>query len=260
MENIRKVIIDAGHGGSDPGAVYNGRKEKDDVLQLAFDLGNALERRGIQVEYTRVTDVYDSPEEKAAMGNESGADYFVSIHRNAMPSPNSASGIENLVFKNSGIPGLLGKNIGEALASAGWTDLGVKERPGLVVLRSTKMPAVLIEAGFIDSDRDNAFFDANMAATADAIADGILRTFEQQEQMNAGEQPGFYMVQTGVFRTRELADRQLERLKSQGYPGFLVAKNGLFYVRAGAFRELDNAIRMEQELRRKGYNTVLIRT
>lgn len=157
MENIRKVIIDAGHGGSDPGAVYNGRKEKDDVLQLVFDLGNALERRGIQVEYTRVTDVYDSPEEKAAMGNESGADYFVSIHRNAMPSPNSASGIENLVFKNSGIPGLLGKNIGEALASAGWTDLGVKERPGLVVLRSTKMPAVLIEAGFIDSDRDNAF-------------------------------------------------------------------------------------------------------
>lgn len=46
--------------------------------------------------------------------------------------------------------------------------------------------------------------------------------------MNAGEQPGFYMVQTGVFRTRELADRQLERLKSQGYPGFLVAKTDCF--------------------------------
>ena len=52
------VIIDPGHGGSDPGAVYGNRREKDDTLALSYDIGNALERRGVRVEYTRVGDVY----------------------------------------------------------------------------------------------------------------------------------------------------------------------------------------------------------
>ena len=86
-----KVIIDAGHGGVEPGAVFEGRKEKNDTLQLAFDLGSALERRGIQVAYTRVNDVYDSPYEKAAIANRSDADFFISLHRNAMPVPCTAS-------------------------------------------------------------------------------------------------------------------------------------------------------------------------
>lgn len=258
----RKVIIDAGHGGPEPGAVYNGRKEKDDNLQLAFDVGNALERRGIQVVYTRVNDVYDSPYEKAAMGNQSGADFFLSLHRNAMPVPGTGSGIESLVYSDQGTAGLLARNINEQLASVGWTDLGVKERPGLVVLRKTSMPAVLVEAGFIDNEKDNAFFDANMAATADAIADGILRTFEELErqQPEGGEQPGFYMVQTGIYRLRSNAEAELNALQAQGFPAFITAKNGLYYVRAGAFRELDNAVRMEQSLRNLGYNTLITRS
>lgn len=262
MAERRKVIIDAGHGGSDPGAVYNGRQEKDDTLQLAYDLGNALERRGVEVVYTRVSDVYDSPYEKAEIGNNSDADYFVSIHRNAMPVPNTASGVESLVYADTGIPALLGRNINAELEKVGWTDLGVKERPGLVVLRRTRMPAVLIEAGFIDNDRDNAFFDRNLAATADAIADGIVKTFEEQEKKEAetGEEPGFYMVQTGIFRVRDLAEQELSMLKSQGYPAFLVAKDGLYYVRAGAFKNLENAVQMEQDLRRRGYNTLLIKS
>ena len=138
MAENRKVIIDAGHGGQEPGAVYEGRQEKEDALQLAFDVGNALERRGISVSYTRVSDVYDSPYEKAAMANASDADIFLSIHRNAMPVPGTASGVENMVYEDSGTAGALGRNIGEALAEAGWTDLGVKERPGLFRFRLRK--------------------------------------------------------------------------------------------------------------------------
>ena len=258
----RKVIIDAGHGGAEPGAVYEGRKEKDDALQLAYDLENALERRGIQVEYTRVSDVYDSPYEKAAIANRSDADLFLSLHRNAMPVPGTASGIESLVYSDEGTAGLLARNINRELASVGWTDLGVIDRPGLVVLRRTRMPAVLVEAGFIDNPQDNAFFDANLAATADAIADGVLRTFEELEQQPAvsGEQPGFYMVQTGIYRRRENAEEELRELEEQGIPGFLVAKDGLYYVRAGAFRELSNAVERERLLRQLGFNTVIVRT
>lgn len=258
----RKVIIDAGHGGVEPGAVYQGRKEKDDTLQLAFDLGSALERRGIQVEYTRVNDVYDNPYEKAMIGNRSDADYFVSIHRNAMPVPETSSGVESLVFSTDGVAGELAANINSQLASVGWTDLGVKERPGLVVLRKTRLPAVLIEAGFIDNSNDNVFFDANLAATADAIADGILRTFEAQEreQELSGEIPGFYSVQTGIFRRREYAEEELQELMEAGFPGFMVAKNGLFYVRSGAFKQQENAMERERQLRQKGFDTWIIRT
>ncbi len=81
---MARIVIDAGHGGVEPGSIYEGRREKDDNLRLALAVGDILEKNGIEVVYTRTTDVYDSPLEKAEIGNQSGADFFVSIHRNAM--------------------------------------------------------------------------------------------------------------------------------------------------------------------------------
>jgi len=255
------VIIDPGHGGSDPGAVYENRREKDDTLALAYDIGNALERRGIRVEYTRVGDVYNSPYEKAQIGNSSNADLFLSIHRNAMPVPGTASGTMSLIFGRGGDAEEFAENINKELAAAGWKDLGISERPNLVVLRDTALPAVLVEVGFIDNEMDNDFLDANMEKTADAIADGVVKTFEELKKQTSGEeQPGFYMVQTGIYRVRENAEREVDRLKAQGFPAFMTFKDGLYYVRAGAFRNMENAVRQEQELRRLGYPTLLIRT
>lgn len=68
-------MIDAGHGGADFGATYNGRQEKDDNLRLALAVGEILSENGIDVEYTRTTDVYQTPFEKATLGNQSGADF-----------------------------------------------------------------------------------------------------------------------------------------------------------------------------------------
>lgn len=258
----RKVIIDAGHGGAEPGAVYQGRQEKNDTLQLAYDLGNALERRGISVEYTRVSDVYDTPYEKAQIANASDADIFVSIHRNAMPVPATASGTATLVYSDQGVPAVLARNINAELSAVGWTDLGVIERPGLVVLRDTRMPAVLVEVGFIDNEKDNAFFDANLAATADAIADGILKTFEDLDNMpvDSGEGSGGYTVQIGVFRRRDFAENELRDLESMGFSSFLIERDGLYYVRSGTFRTLEQAIEHERQLRQRGYNTLIVRT
>lgn len=64
MAGVKTVILDAGHGGSDPGAVYMGRKEKDDALALTLAVGEQLTRDGIRVLYTRVNDVYDTPLER----------------------------------------------------------------------------------------------------------------------------------------------------------------------------------------------------
>lgn len=266
MAENRKVIIDAGHGGQEPGAVYEGRQEKEDALRLAFDVGNALERRGISVSYTRVSDVYDSPYEKAAMANASDADIFLSIHRNAMPVPGTASGVENLVYEDSGTAGALGRNIGEALAEAGWTDLGVKERPGLVVLRNTKIPAVLVEVGFINNEKDNEFLDANMAATADAIADGVLKTFrELDEAEKAGRpaeetgQPGGETSQPaeGTSRPAEGTSRPAVDANRPGGEtsrpaGEKNPSSDLYVVQTGVYRQRKNAEAELLELRELG--------
>ena len=72
MTDVKRVIIDAGHGGEEPGAMYDGRREKDDTLRLALAIGRILENNGVDVVYTRTTDVYDTPLEKARIANQSG--------------------------------------------------------------------------------------------------------------------------------------------------------------------------------------------
>ena len=97
------MILDAGHGGTtDPGAVYQGRQEKNDNLRMALAVGQILNDHGVDVGYTRVQDVYQSPLQKAQMANNWDADYFVSFHRNAMPVPGTASGTESLIFSKGG--------------------------------------------------------------------------------------------------------------------------------------------------------------
>lgn len=174
------IALDAGHGGANPGAVYNGRQEKDDALSLVFDIGGILEANGVDVYYTRTSDIYESPTQKAQEGNQVGADYFVSIHRNSSPYPNQYSGIESLVYNQYGRAAEMAYNINSELEDVGFINLGVNERPNLAVLNKTRMPAVLVEVGFINTDADNVLFDTKRAEIAQAIADGILRTLYPQ--------------------------------------------------------------------------------
>lgn len=174
------IMLDAGHGGRDPGAVYNGRQEKDDVLKLVLAIGEILQNSGIDVEYTRTTDIYETPFQKAMEANEAGVDFFISIHRNSSPLANQYMGVESLIYNLSGIKYEMAENINAQLETVGFRDLGVKARPNLVVLRRTKMPAILVEVGFINSDSDNALFDKNFGDIAQAIADGILDTLEEK--------------------------------------------------------------------------------
>ena len=190
------IMMDAGHGGRDPGAVYNGRQEKDDALALVLEVGEILQNNGINVEYTRTTDVYLSPFARATEANNSGADLFISIHRNSFPADNEVSGVESLVYSLLGLKLEIAEEINEQLEAVGFVNLGVKARPNLVVLRRTKMPAVLVEVGFVNSDTDNLLFDENFQTIAQAIADGILDTLETADVIDDNE----YHVQVGLYR------------------------------------------------------------
>lgn len=170
------VFLDAGHGGVNPGAVFEGRKESEDALNLVLAIGNILEENGINVVYSRTTDIYESPAQKAAEANASGADYFVSIHRNSSVYPEQYSGVETLVYKKGMRSEDLAVNINRELEQVGFINLGVSERPNLAVLRRTRMPAVLVEVGFINTARDNELLDTKFYEVANAIAEGIIQT------------------------------------------------------------------------------------
>lgn len=247
-------MLDAGHGGKDPGAVYNGRQEKDDALALTLAIGEILQERGVDVLYTRTTDVYESPYQKAMEANAAGVDFFVSIHRNSYPTDNAVSGVESLIYDRSGIKLEMAENINDQLESIGFVNLGIKERPGLVVLRRTKMPAVLVEVGFINSDTDNQIFDDNFDNIALAIAEGILETLGQ----SSGPDSSGYTVQVGSYRNPTNADRLVSELREQDFPVEIAEGDGLFRVMVGAYTTLEEAVEMERRLKRAGYQTLVI--
>lgn len=249
------VILDAGHGGYDNGAQYNGRKEKDDNLRLALAVGEILSRNGIPVSYTRQSDIYQSPSEKARIGNASGADYFVSFHRNSSPNPNQYTGVETLVYNDSGIKADMARNVNAQLENVGFTNLGVKERPDLTVLRRTNIPAILIEAGFINSDQDNQLFDASFQDIAQAIADGIMETIGRGQQAPSGT----YRVQIGLYRNFSNAQYALNEALAQGFDGDILYEAPYYAVQLGEFQTLDEATNLERELSQKGYDTLVVK-
>ncbi|MGC4018235.1 MAG: N-acetylmuramoyl-L-alanine amidase [Muricomes sp.] len=249
------IMLDAGHGGRDPGAIYKGRMEKDDNLRLVLALGEILKNNGVDVGFTRTTDVYQSPYEKAMEANNANSDFFISIHRNSFPTDNVVSGVESLVFDKEGTKLDLAENINSELASVGFENLGITARPNLVVLRRTQMPAVMVEVGFINSNTDNQIFDQNFDEIAQAIAKGIMDTLNADKPADSAQT---YTVQVGAFRNPTYANRFLNELLEQDFPAAIVDANGLLRVQVGEFKTLEGAADMERRLKSAGYPTIVV--
>ena len=240
------MMLDSGHGGSDPGAVYRGRREKDDTLRLTLAVGEILQENGIEVLYTRTTDVYLSPYERAVEANQAGVDFFLSIHRNSYPTDNEVMGVESLIYDLSGLKYQMAQEINEQLETVGFVDLGVKARPNLVVLKRTRMPAVLVEAGFINSDTDNKL---------------VLDTLENAGVLKEPETPveqTKYRIQVGLFRNRNNAARQQETLEDRGFPAYIDQWKQYYRVISGEYDMLDEAVAAQRRLKRAGFETLLI--
>ncbi len=257
-----KIIIDAGHGGYDNGASYQGRREKDDTLRLALALGDVLRGQGYDVEYTRTSDVYQSPVEKARIGNASGADYFISLHRNAAATPGQFNGVQTLVYDKSGIKNEMAENINSQLEEVGFNNINVEARPNLAVLRRTNMPSLLVEVGFIDSDVDNEILDANFERTVQAIADGIDQTiqnvaptFADNNDSNEKE----YQILVGIFRSFGSASYQKNRLENRGFDAEIFVEDELYQVRVGEFDTVEEALKTQKRLQDLGYATMIVR-
>lgn len=253
------VALDAGHGGYDGGAVYEGRREKDDNLALTLAVGEILQNAGVNVVFTRTEDVYDSPVRKAQIANESGADYFISFHRNSSPMDNQYSGVETLLYDESGIKAEMAEAINAELAEVGFRDLGLNIRRDLAVLRRTQMPALLVEVGFINTDADNALLDARFNDVAQAIANGVLQTVSGEIGTETGTpETEAYAVQVGLFRNPENADNLYRELVALGIPADITRSGSFYAVRAGRTESLNEAVALQQELQQLGYDTLVV--
>lgn len=168
-----RICFDYGHGGKDPGACYQGRKESNDVLSVGRELANYLRQRGVTVDETRISDLRVDLSERAQFEKKNKYDYFISFHRNAF-RPEVGTGAETYVYL-TGSPKAynLAQKIQITLAHIGFRDRGVK-RGNFYVLRNTRAPALLVELGFIDNTADNKLFDEKRAGIVKALGEAIL--------------------------------------------------------------------------------------
>ncbi|MBQ7120964.1 MAG: N-acetylmuramoyl-L-alanine amidase [Clostridia bacterium] len=182
LNDTVQVVIDAGHGGDDVGAQYNGRYEKDDNLAVALLVAEKLEEKGVEVAMTRDDDTFISLEKRCKIANRRQAELFVSLHRN---SADGAKGVEIWVSDDSPVKDIeLAENILKNLDEAGISqNRGVKagyaRGDGNYYVNShSNMPSCLVELGFINSEEDNSLFDKNLDAYAQAIADAVILSLE----------------------------------------------------------------------------------
>lgn len=168
-----KWLFDAGHGGNDSGACYNGRKESNDVLRLTKRVGEILSTNDESVNYTRLADTTVSLSQRSSIENQGVYDYFVSFHRNAVGAE-VAKGVETHIYSRGGKSEQLANKVNTLLVGVGFVDRKVKVS-NFHVLRETKCAAILIEVGFIDNSVDNGLFDSKFEQIAQAIAKGCLQ-------------------------------------------------------------------------------------
>lgn len=184
----RLIIVDAGHGGKDPGAQspFGIPPEKHLTLDIAQRLRRLLEQAGYSVRMTRETDVYISLADRVAMANALGADAFVSVHLNSFPRPGGQWGTEVYYWTPHSLP-LAEAVYRNLLSLLGRKGNGVRQRR-LYVVRHTVMPAILVEPCYVNHPDEAALLkdESFRERIALAICQGIMEFFNDVRRLERG--------------------------------------------------------------------------
>ncbi|MEG0771840.1 N-acetylmuramoyl-L-alanine amidase [Clostridium sp.] len=175
-----KIFLDFGHGGNDSGATSNGLVEKNMTLVTGLECKKILEEHGVEIKASRLDDRAIGLSERAKMANTWGAEYFVSIHYNA--GGGDGTEVIHSIYGGKGevlakaIVSAINKETGQNLRPrATYSRKGSDGKDYYAVIRETKMDAVIVECGFIDSG-DRTLYDTipEQEKMGKAIAYGIL--------------------------------------------------------------------------------------
>ncbi|TAE01626.1 MAG: N-acetylmuramoyl-L-alanine amidase [Bacteroidetes bacterium] len=185
------LVVDAGHGGYDPGTERSHKKfkhEKDIVLAISLKINKILENQydKLEIIYTRQKDVFVSLEDRVFIANDKPADFFVSLHCNSNPN-SSISGVQIHIHHESFSKSeLLAKTIEKELTEKAKRIsrgiLNYKDRDQhLFVLQNTKMSSVLVEMGFLSNSEEEKYLnsEAGQQEIAEAIASGMVKYAEK---------------------------------------------------------------------------------
>lgn len=232
----KKVFIGVGHGGSDPGAVANGLKEKSVNLQIALACKEVLVGHGVTVKLSREKDENDALTEEIKECNAFGPDYALDIHNNA----GGGDGVEVFYHYKGGASKVLAKNVLDAVVASGQNSRGIKVKLNAEgkdyfgFIRQTKAPSAIVECAFLDNKTDVKIIDtaAEQKAMGVAVAKGILKTLgiayaeekrtEAVKNEKAETAAKLYRVQVGAYSKKENADAMLKKLKAAGFSGVIV--------------------------------------
>ena len=220
---MSKVFITAGHGGSDPGAVANGVKEKDLNLSIALACRDMLEKHGVAVKMSRTTDENDPVGEEVKECNAYAPDLAVSIHNNA----GKGDGGEVFYHHGGGKGKTLAENILAEMVKVGQNSRGIKTRVNsqgkdyYAFIRNTSCPAVIVECAFVDNASDLKILatESQRKTMGEAIAKGVLKTLGVEIQ---SEKPTLYRVQVGAYLYKENAVAMQKKIKAVGFDAFIV--------------------------------------
>jgi N-acetylmuramoyl-L-alanine amidase len=264
------VVLDAGHGGHDSGAVGNGLREKDITLKIAKRVGAILANNysGISVRYTRTTDKYIALSERARIANNLKADFFLSIHVNA----GGGTGYEDYIYNRLATNGSTDKKrqkihnaVKPVLTKYGLRNRGMK-KANFAVLRETKMSAVLVETLFIDTKKDaNLLKNSNFIEDiSQAYAKGIADIFGAKRKSTPKPQPKpsnpkgtIYRVQVGAFKSKANAQALEKKVEAKGFDAFVKYVDGLYKVQVGAYSVKANAERQRDRLKKAGFDAFI---
>jgi N-acetylmuramoyl-L-alanine amidase len=168
------LVLDAGHGGSDPGAQRGDVQEKEMTLGIVNQLKQRLESNGAFVTMTRSDDTAVSLEDRVKVTNSVMPKAFVSVHINAMENRNDIKGIETYFQTEQSRP------LAEAIHNSLFTSLGVPDRgirkARFYVINHTSVPAILAEVGYISNkdEREKLISSDYQSKVADALAQGVI--------------------------------------------------------------------------------------
>lgn len=179
------IVLDAGHGGEDPGTLWESTYEKNINLEITTKLEKILQRKGYSVIMTRNNDTAVSLESRIQLAENSRADVFVSIHQNALENDTVTNGIEVYCNENSNQnSSALAFAVQRAVIQAtGATDLGADSFSNFYVVRENSVPACLIETGFLTSSMERSLLlsEEYQQKIASGIADGIHEYLQMQQ-------------------------------------------------------------------------------
>lgn len=176
----RKIVLDAGHGGSDVGAIRDGITEKAITLDVSKRVRDILTKKGYTVEMTREADETVSLQDRVAFSESKNPDIFVSIHVNSSEKP-EITGIETHYYHQESLS--LAQTVHAALASNIKTKNRGLFKSKFYVINHTTSPAILVEIGFLSnsSERAELVSDKRKQATAKAIAEGVENYFKENK-------------------------------------------------------------------------------